>query len=148
MKRKVMVATMPWPLIIWWYCGREANLLPIPIYFTIISFNLLYPVYRSDIMGREGNKPLYLIVSKFNPTRFGSKKSLRLASHVPSPTYMVFELYVLLPGGERLSCGAIAVTSQGAFLRCLRAALLNYSFSPLSIGIQWRIRIDIVSIGM
>lgn len=35
--------------------------------------------------------PLYRIVSKFKPTRFGSRKSFRWESHVPSPTYIVLE---------------------------------------------------------
>jgi len=87
--------------------------------------------------GREGgedNKPLYLIVSKFKPTRFGSRKSLRVASHVPSPTYMVFELYVLLPGGERLSWGAIVAAKElcsGAHPLRPAAALVNSLFGPL-----------------
>lgn len=35
--------------------------------------------------------PLYRIVAKFNPTRFGSKKVFFVASHVPSPTVIEFE---------------------------------------------------------
>ena len=99
---------------------------------------------------RWGSGPLYLIVSKFKPTRFGSRKSLRLASHVPSPTYMVFELYVLLPGGERLSCGAI-VSPQ--FRRSSSPLLPDGSASPffrsLSVnGIRRYLPIDTVSRGM
>lgn len=85
MKRKVIMAMIPWPLISWWYCGRPANLFPIP---------------------------LYLIVSKFNPIKLGSRKSFRDASHVPSPTYMVFDEYVLLPAGERLSRGAMSTAMR------------------------------------
>jgi len=47
--------------------------------------------------------PLYLIVAKFNPTKLGSRKLSLPASHVPSPTCIVAELYELLPGGA--SCG-------------------------------------------
>lgn len=43
--------------------------------------------------------PLYLIVAKFKPTKFGSKNVSLPASQVPSPTCSVSELYVLLPGG-------------------------------------------------
>ena len=35
--------------------------------------------------------PLYRIVAKFNPTRFGSRKVFLVESHVPSPTVIVFE---------------------------------------------------------
>ena len=35
--------------------------------------------------------PLYCIVSKFSPTRFGSKNEFFVKSHVPSPTVMVLE---------------------------------------------------------
>ena len=141
MKRKVIAAMTPWPLIIWWYWGSEANLLPIPIHCTSTSASI--PSIVSVLqMGREGkeregredNKPLYLIVSKFKPTRFGSRKSLRVASHVPSPTYMVFELYVLLPGGERLSWGAIVAAKElcsGAHPLQPAAAPVNSLFGPL-----------------
>ena len=47
--------------------------------------------------------PLYWVVARLNPTRLGRRKSLREASHVPSPTDIVFEVYELLPGGD--SCG-------------------------------------------
>ena len=57
--------------------------------------------------GSEGCVPLYRIVSKFSPTRLGSKKSLRFESQVPSPTYNVFEEYVLEPAGDRPSWGAM-----------------------------------------
>ena len=36
--------------------------------------------------------PLYRIVAKFKPTRLGSKKVFSVASHVPSPTTIVFEV--------------------------------------------------------
>ena len=42
-------------------------------------------------------------MSKLNPTKFGSRKVFRCVSHVPSPTNIVFEEYVLLPAGA--SCG-------------------------------------------
>jgi hypothetical protein len=99
--------------------------------------SLLYLFCKLEGKEREGgedNKPLYLIVSKFKPTRFGSRKSLRVASHVPSPTYMVFELYVLLPGGERLSWGAIVAAKElcsGAHPLRPAAALVNSLFGPL-----------------
>jgi hypothetical protein len=54
--------------------------------------------------------PLYLIVSKFSPTRFGSKKSFLPLSQVPSPTFRVFEEYVLLPGAASCGEGDIVVT--------------------------------------
>jgi len=47
--------------------------------------------------------PLYLIVAKFKPWRLGSRKVFRCESQVPSPTNIVGEVYVLLPGGA--SCG-------------------------------------------
>ena len=50
-----------------------------------------------------GAIPLYRMVSKFSPTKFGSKNVLVELSHVPSPTVMVSELYELLPAGA--SCG-------------------------------------------
>ncbi len=83
---------------------------------------------------------MYLIVSKFNPKRFGSRKSLRLASHVPSPTYMVFELYVLLPGGERLSFGAI-VSPQPR--RSSSPLLPDGSESPLICSLNFSGFVDI-----
>lgn len=43
------------------------------------------------------------MVSKFKPWRLGSKKVFRCESQVPSPTNIVGEVYVLLPGGA--SCG-------------------------------------------
>ena len=36
--------------------------------------------------------PLYRIVAKFKPTRLGSRKVFSVASHVPSPTTIVFEV--------------------------------------------------------
>jgi hypothetical protein len=53
--------------------------------------------------------PLYLIVSKLRPIRFGRRKVLRSVSHVPSPTYIVLEEYVLLPGGVSSGLGDIFV---------------------------------------
>lgn len=47
--------------------------------------------------------PLYWVVARLNPTRLGRRNVLRVASHVPSPTVIVFEEYELLPAGE--SCG-------------------------------------------
>jgi hypothetical protein len=48
------------------------------------------------------------MVSKFSPTKLGSKKVFLVESHVPSPTVMVLELYVLLPAGDSVSdCGAM-----------------------------------------
>lgn len=35
--------------------------------------------------------PLYRIVAKFNPTRFGSRNVFLVESHVPSPTVIEFE---------------------------------------------------------
>ena len=35
--------------------------------------------------------PLYRIVAKLNPTRFGSKNVFFVESHVPSPTVIRFE---------------------------------------------------------
>lgn len=56
---------------------------------------------------KELHLPLYRIVAKFNPTRFGNRKLLRWVSHVPSPTYIVLESYVLLPGGAKSGEGDI-----------------------------------------
>lgn len=47
--------------------------------------------------------PLYWVVARLSPTRLGSKKVFLDASHVPSPTFIVFEVYELLPAGA--SCG-------------------------------------------
>lgn len=49
----------------------------------------------------RSDEPLYRIVSKFTPIRLGSRKVSRCESHVPSPTWSVFDEYVLLPGGVR-----------------------------------------------
>jgi hypothetical protein len=54
-KRKVITATTPWPLIIWWYCGKEANLLPIPIHCTSTSASVLSTISVLQI-GREGGE--------------------------------------------------------------------------------------------
>jgi hypothetical protein len=51
------------------------------------------------------------MVSKFNPIRLGRRKVFLVESHVPSPTVKVLELYVLLPGGERVS-GEGAITAM------------------------------------
>ncbi len=76
-----------------------------------ISLPLFVSNFEKANGSAEGEIPLYLIVSKFNPTRFGSRKSFRVASHVPSPTFMVLDEYVLLPAGERLSWGAMSTTT-------------------------------------
>ncbi len=47
--------------------------------------------------------PLYWVVARLNPTRLGSRNVFFVASHVPSPTFIVFEVYELLPAGA--SCG-------------------------------------------
>lgn len=39
------------------------------------------------------------MVSKFRPTRLGRRNVFLSVSHVPSPTNIVFEVYLLLPGG-------------------------------------------------
>jgi hypothetical protein len=56
-----------------------------------------------EIVGLPHHLPLYLIVAKFKPTRFGRRKVFFPVSHVPSPTCNVLEEYELLPGGA--SCG-------------------------------------------
>jgi hypothetical protein len=55
---------------------------------------------------------LYLIVAKFNPTRFGRRKVFFSVSHVPSPTCKVFEEYELLPGGASCGEGDIIAVDQ------------------------------------
>lgn len=45
------------------------------------------------------NLPLYLMVAKLSPTKFGSKNVFLVVSQVPSPTVIVLEVYVLLPAG-------------------------------------------------
>lgn len=47
--------------------------------------------------------PLYCIVAKFSPCKFGNKKVFLSAIHVPSPTSMVLESYVELPGADASS---------------------------------------------
>ena len=54
------------------------------------------------------NLPLYRMVSKFSPTRFGSKNVFRCESQVPSPTYMLLDEYELLPGCDSCAAGAMA----------------------------------------
>ena len=46
----------------------------------------------------ECGSPLYCVVARLNPTRFGSRNVLREVSQVPSPTWRVSEAYELLPG--------------------------------------------------
>lgn len=50
---------------------------------------------------------MYCIVSKFNPTRLGSRNVFLVKSHVPSPTTMVLDEYEADPGGESESAGAM-----------------------------------------
>lgn len=52
---------------------------------------------------------LYCMVAKFNPWRFGNRKVFLDEIQVPSPTYMVSELYVELPAGVVVS--AMVVTA-------------------------------------
>ncbi len=47
--------------------------------------------------------PLYWVVARLRPTRLGSRNVFFVASHVPSPTDIVPEVYELLPAGA--SCG-------------------------------------------
>lgn len=94
-----MAAMTPWPLIRLWYCDKLENRLPMPAKFSQQHYN------RNQ---NDGAVPLYCMVAKFRPTRFGNKKSFLSESQVPSPTYMVLEEYVLLPAG--LSESVIAAT--------------------------------------
>jgi hypothetical protein len=75
------------------------NLFPMPA--TVVSF--LHLKASSSFL------PLYLIVAKFNPTKFGRRKVFFSVSHVPSPTCSVFEEYELLPGGASCGDGDMAV---------------------------------------
>lgn len=69
---------------------------------------------------------MYCIVSKFSPTRFGSRKVFRDESHVPSPTVRVFEEYVELPAGEREDVsGWGAMIAEGPPRRARRAVWLR-----------------------
>lgn len=58
--------------------------------------------------------PLYRIVSKLTPTKFGSRKVFLVKSHVPSPTTIVSEEYELDPGGDKVSAGAMMGDSGAA----------------------------------
>jgi len=60
------------------------------------------------------HSPLYRIISKLNPTRFGSRNVFLVKSHVPSPTTMVFESYVATPGGDMSSSGVGAMMAATA----------------------------------
>lgn len=61
----------------------------------------------------RGAIPLYRMVSKFKPWRLGSKKVFRCESQVPSPTNIVGEVYMLLPGGA--SCGEGVIVKELSF---------------------------------
>jgi hypothetical protein len=61
--------------------------------------------------------PLYLMVAKFSPTRFGRRKVFFPVSHVPSPTCNVLEEYELLPGGASCGEGDMMVVDDSAGLR-------------------------------
>lgn len=74
---------------------------------------MLHNVYE------ECGSPLYRIVAKLSPTRFGSKKVFLSVSHVPSPTYNVFEEYVLLPAGGSCGEGDISEACLGRFSKLL-----------------------------
>ena len=65
MKRKVIAAMTPWPLIIWWYWGSEANLLPIPIHCasTSASIHSIVSVLQIGRKGRGGGRGQQTIVS-------------------------------------------------------------------------------------
>ena len=60
--------------------------------------------------------PLYCIVLKLRPCKLGNRNVFRCESHVPSPTYIVGELYVLLPGGA--SCGEGDMMANSMPTRC------------------------------
>jgi hypothetical protein len=51
--------------------------------------------------------PLYCVVSKLRPTKLGNKKVFFVKSHVPSPTVIVSESYVAVPGADSPSAGAM-----------------------------------------
>lgn len=73
--------------------------------------SLVWKVFHANAQEQEGAAPLYCMVSKFSPTKLGNKNVFLVESHVPSPTFRVLELYVLLPAGARLS-GAGAMTAS------------------------------------
>lgn len=62
------------------------------------------------------------MVSKFSPTRLGSRKLFRVKSHVPSPTTMVSDEYDADPGGDRVSAGAMMGGRSG-----LKLGLLTFA---------------------
>ena len=76
------------------------------------------------------SSPLYLIVAKFRPTRFGNRKSSLELSHVPSPTCNVFDEYVLLPGGA--SCGAGDIAGYSSAWGWVRNCISFSGGSPLA----------------
>lgn len=65
---------------------------------------------RSHKLGRK-NLPLYRIVSKFTPIKLGSRNVSLVKSHVPSPTWSVFDAYELLPGEASVS-GILVVSVE------------------------------------
>jgi hypothetical protein len=73
MKMKTIAASTPCPMIRTWYCGKSRKRFPMP---------------------------LYCIVAKLRPWRFGKRKEFRSVSQVPSPTNMVSLEYDAVPGGE------------------------------------------------
>lgn len=85
MNKNTMAARTPWPKMSEWYCGIVENRLPMP---------------------------LYRIVSKGKPMRFGSKKSFLVKSHVPSPTTKLSDEYETAPGADSASVGAMAAVAK------------------------------------
>ena len=63
----------------------------------------------------------------------------RVASHVPSPTYIVFEEYVLLPGGDRLSVGAMTAMRR----RLAAQTDPQFKICCVSVSINRGMRIDL-----
>lgn len=60
---------------------------------------------------RGACSPLYCMVSKGKPMRFGSKKSFLVKSHVPSPTTKLSDEYDTAPGADSASVGAMAAVA-------------------------------------
>lgn len=56
-----------------------------------MPFFSLSVTFPRGVLECAHNLPLYWVVARLNPTRLGRMNVFRVASHVPSPTVMVFD---------------------------------------------------------
>ena len=105
---------MAWARTMSWYSGRVENRLLIPgqALSEIITF------YTPRDMP---SLPLYRMVSKLRPCKFGSRNVFFEKSHVPSPTTILSELYLTAPGAD-ISSGAGAMTATTGRIAMFQSA--------------------------